>query len=241
MTYPNPDLNVMPVRSPADLLALLPYLIGYVPVDSLVAVALDQGQIIFTGRIDLPANPDTAGGGNDTGRYEVQTRETAAALAATVVWQNPTSVLLVGYGTQARVTPMLEVATGVFTAAGVPVGPALRVTDGRFFHDNCTEGCPPEGTPFDPSSSPAAAHAVYAGRVALPNRVAYAAQLDRTTGAERDAMDRATTRPPAVWRSYSTAPPPTPTRCTRWVERRSATPSCATSRAADCSTTKPRS
>src|SRR5205085_1149172 len=140
VTYPNPDLNLLPVRSPADLLALLPYLIGYVPVDSLVAVALNQGQIIFTGRIDLPANPDTAGGGNDTGRYEVQTRET-----------------------------------------------------------------------------PAAAHAVYAGRVALPNRAAYAARLAPIDGPERDAMDRATTRPPAVWRSYSTAPPPTPTRCTRWA------------------------
>jgi len=103
-------------------------------------------------------------------------------------------VLLVGYGTRERVAPILEVATGVFTAAGVPVGPALRVTDGRFFHDNCTEGCPPQGTPFDPASSPAAAHAVYAGRVALPNRAAYAARLAPTTGSERDAMVQATTR-----------------------------------------------
>jgi len=57
VTFPNPDLNLLPVRSPADLLALLPYLIGYKPTDSLTAVALDRGQIIFAGRIDLPADP----------------------------------------------------------------------------------------------------------------------------------------------------------------------------------------
>ena len=191
MTFPNPDLNVLPVRSPADLLALLPYLIGYVPVDSLVAVGLEQGQIIFAGRIDLPTDPADSDEG--AGRYQAAARESAATLAATVVPQNPTSVVLVGYGTREQVTPMLEVAAAVYTAAGVPVGLALRVTDGRFFHDHCTN-CPPEGTAFDPTSSPAAAHAVYAGRVALPNRAAYAARLAPIDGPERDAMTQATTR-----------------------------------------------
>src|SRR5258706_12674607 len=193
MTIPNPDLNVLPVRSPADLLALLPYLIGYTPVDSIVAVALDRGQIIFTARIDLPADAsgtEAHGGATD----ESHAYETAATLAAATVRQNPTSVVLVGYGTQDRVTPMLEMATGLYTAAGVPVPLALRVTNQRLFHDNCAEGCPPEGTAFDPASSPAAAHAVYAGRVALPDRAAYAARLAPVEGTERDAMYQATTR-----------------------------------------------
>src|SRR5439155_13767330 len=116
----------LPVRSPADLLALLPYLIGYTPADSLVAVGLEQGQIIFAGRIDLPIDPaDTDDG---AGRYEAEARESAATLAATDRRQNPTSVVLVGYGTRERVTPMLEVATAGYTTAGVPVGLALRVT-----------------------------------------------------------------------------------------------------------------
>ena len=55
--FRNPDLTVVPVRSPSDLLALLPYLIGFVPVDSLVAVAVDDGQIVLAGRIDLPTEP----------------------------------------------------------------------------------------------------------------------------------------------------------------------------------------
>ena len=188
MTFGNPDLNVLPVRSPADLLALLPYLIGYTPADSLVAVGLEQGQIIFAGRIDLPTDP-----ADGAGRYEAQAQESAGTLAATVMRQNPTSVVLVGYGTRERVTPMLEVATAGYTTAGVPVGLALRVTDGRWFHDHCTN-CPPEGTAFDPTSSPAAAHAVYAGRVALPDRAAYAARLAPIDGPDRDAMQRATTR-----------------------------------------------
>jgi hypothetical protein len=191
VTFPNPEL--LPVRSPGDLLALLPYLIGYVPVDSLVAVALDRGKIILAGRIDLPTGP-AGTEEHRVSRYEAEARETAATLAAAVVRQTPTIVVLLGYGTPARVTPMLEVASGVFTAAGVPVRLALRVTDGRFFHDNCPNDCPPEGTAFDPASSPVAAHAVYAGRVALPDRAAYAARLTPVEGPERDAMEQASTR-----------------------------------------------
>src|SRR5438045_4849831 len=130
VTFPNPDLNVLPVRSPPDLLALLPYLIGYTPADSRVAVGLEQGQIISAGRIDLPTDPTDPADG--AGRYEAEARESAATLAATVVRQNPTSVVLVCYGTRERVTPMLEVATAVYITAGVPVGLALRVTDGRW-------------------------------------------------------------------------------------------------------------
>src|SRR5947207_3380969 len=141
----------------------------------------NRGQIIFAGRVDLPTDPNDSTDPTDgAGRYEAEARESAATLAASVVRQNPTSVVLVGYGTRERVTPMLEVATAVYTTAGVPMGLALRVTDGRWFHDNCTN-CPPEGTAFDPTSSPAAAHAVYAGRVALPDRAArrLAQLLDR--------------------------------------------------------------
>jgi hypothetical protein len=87
----------------------------------------------------------------------------------------------------------LTVATGVYRAAGLSVQLALRVTDGRWFHDACTRGCPPAGTPFDPAS-PAAAHAVYAGLVALPDRDAYAARVAPIDGPERDAMAQATTR-----------------------------------------------
>jgi hypothetical protein len=183
VTYSNPDLNMPAVRTPADLLALLPYLIGYTPVHSLVAVGLDQARIVFAARVGLP------NAGNDADGYQAATRETVATLAAPVLRQTLTSVMLVGYGPREQVARILELATGVFTAAGVPVDLTLRVSDGRWFHDNCTEGCPPEGTAFDPASSPAAAQAVYAGLVALPDRAAYAAQLDPTTGPERDAME----------------------------------------------------
>ena len=42
------------VRSPADLIAAVPYLLGFHPADSVVAVALRGRQIIFAARADLP-------------------------------------------------------------------------------------------------------------------------------------------------------------------------------------------
>jgi hypothetical protein len=199
----NPHASVLPVRSPADLLALVPYLIGYPPpTDSLLAVALDGARIIFAARIDLPTVPNSeehsqqehSTAASDDQASDAEAYEIAATLAGVTGRQNPSSVVLVGYGTRDRVLPMLEVAIGVFAEAGLSVRLALRVSDGRFFHDNCPDGCPPEGTAFDPASSPAAAYAVYAGRVALPDRAAFVARLAPVDGPEREAMEQATTR-----------------------------------------------
>jgi Domain of unknown function (DUF4192) len=189
MTIPN--RSALPVRTPEDLLAVLPYLIGYTPTDSLVCLALADTKVIFVARIDLPspagpadAENDGAGtsvpgrrgpSGDEPDLYQSEAHQIVASLAAVTAAQNPTGVVLVGYGSRDRATPILELATRVYTGAGLEVKETLRVSDGRFFHDNCTGGCPSEGTPFDPASSPAAAHAVFAGRVALPDRAAYAA------------------------------------------------------------------
>jgi hypothetical protein len=68
------------------------------------------------------------------------------------------------------------------------------VADGRFYSRTCTDPacCPHEGTPFDPTTSSAAASAVLAGMVALPDRATLAAGLAPVTGPSRDAMAEAT-------------------------------------------------
>ncbi|MFD0787811.1 DUF4192 family protein, partial [Micromonospora azadirachtae] len=42
------------VRSPADLLAAVPYLLGFHPADSVVVVAMRGRRVVFAARADLP-------------------------------------------------------------------------------------------------------------------------------------------------------------------------------------------
>jgi len=104
------------------------------------------------------------------------------------------SVVLAGYGPADRVEPTVTAAAEALQAAGIPIRDALRVADGRFWWPRCADAaaCPPDGVPFEPATSPAAAAAVYAGQVALPDREALAATLAPVTGPARDGMVAAT-------------------------------------------------
>jgi len=43
------------LRGPADLIAAVPYLLGFQPSDSLVLVGLDRGRLVVTAHAALPA------------------------------------------------------------------------------------------------------------------------------------------------------------------------------------------
>ena len=165
------------LAAPGDLLAVIPYLLGFHPADSLVLVGLHQGRIVFCFRADLADPPDP--------------ERITTMLAA----QSLTGVILVGYGPAERVErPSLDVAAAL-RAAGLPVLDRLRTYDGRFSSDLCRDSacCPPEGLPL-PASSRVAAEATVAGLVALPSRDELAEQIAPVTGHERVAMERATHR-----------------------------------------------
>ncbi|HET9519016.1 MAG TPA: DUF4192 domain-containing protein [Actinoplanes sp.] len=172
------------VSSPADLIAAVPYLLGFHPADSLTVIAVQDGRVVFVARHDLPdpaIAPDLA---------EVQTRHVASIVAR----QGADAAWVVGHGTADRVTPAATLLGADLERLGVPVIDVLRVTDGRYFSYVCTEPacCPPEGMPIDTASSVVAAAATYAGCVALPDRESLAAQVDPVTGPERAAMRAAT-------------------------------------------------
>src|SRR6185295_7580761 len=85
-------------------------------------------------------------------------------------------VVLVGYGAADHVDPALRAVADVFTTSRISVRQLVRVADSRILHLDCDHrGCPPDGTPFDPTSSPVVAEAAVAGVVVLPNRAAKAA------------------------------------------------------------------
>ncbi|MFF0152533.1 DUF4192 domain-containing protein [Micromonospora sp. NPDC005203] len=177
------DRPQLAVRSPADLIAAVPYLLGFHPTDSVVAVALRGRQIIFAARADLP---DPSADPVERARHLVGVISRQGAEAATVV----------GYGPPDRVTPSVDAVRAALTAAGLEVLDALRVTEGRWWSYLCTKPdcCPPEGRRYDPSANPVTASAVFAGQVALPDRAALVAQVAPVDGSARDALRAATAR-----------------------------------------------
>lgn len=56
MTTTSSDLDRLTLRSPDALLAALPYLLGFHPVESAVVVWLSGGRLVVTQRLDLPSD-----------------------------------------------------------------------------------------------------------------------------------------------------------------------------------------
>jgi hypothetical protein len=201
-SHPNhADRPRLLLRGPAELLALVPYLLGFHPASSLVAVALAGSRLLTIVRLDLlTAGDQRADGrptddppGEDTGdtpRFLTAVQQTTQTLRA----HGATGAILIGYGGEEDVRRNVELVTTALSGARVPVLDALRVADGRYWSYQCTNPacCPPAGTPFDPTLSVAAAAATAAGLVALPDRDAVTARLAPVTGEARDRMAAAT-------------------------------------------------
>ncbi|WP_200215413.1 DUF4192 domain-containing protein [Micromonospora coerulea] len=177
----------MRIRGAADLIAAVPYLLGFHPTDSLTVTALRDARVTFAMRADLPA----AGAPVD-----VVAAHADQVVTAITRQDGITGVILVGYGPAARVTPAVDATRDALTAAGFAVRDALRVTDGRFWSYTCHDPacCPADGTPCHPDSSVLAAEATLAGMVALPSRTDLAAQIAAVDGDDRQRMSDATTR-----------------------------------------------
>jgi hypothetical protein len=179
------DPPKLTVRSTADLISAVPYLLGFHPAESLVLLAMRDSRIVFVARGDLPEPGDPA-----------ELRQAAEYLAAVVARQGAEAVTIIGYGPTSRVTPVVDEMRVVSQRTGLLIFDVLRVTDGRYWSYLCEhpQCCPPEGTPFDPASSAVAAAATFAGHVALPDRASLISQIEPVSGPARESMGRATQR-----------------------------------------------
>jgi hypothetical protein len=182
----SPNLNtptLIPVRSPADLLAVMPYLIGFHPSASLCIVSVKasapSGSCMVV-RYDLPA----------VDRVE----EFSSDVTSLIAGREIEVVMLVGYGPETQVTPAMNAARQDLATAGVRVAEALRADQGRYWSYTCGDDtcCPSDGTPYDISTSAAAAAAVTAGLTAVTDRGELAAGIACEEGAARHAVDEAT-------------------------------------------------
>ena len=175
------------VSSPADVLAVVPHLIGFHPAKSLVVMGVGRprARIQLAFRYDLPDPPDA-----------VHASDIAEHAAEVLRHRRLSTVIGVGYGPGALVTPVADALAAALRQAGLRLHELMRVEDGRYWSYVCQDPqcCSADGVPFDVRASPAAAAMTVAGLVAYPDRAALARTLDPVTGAAARSMDRATSR-----------------------------------------------
>ncbi|MGC9666894.1 DUF4192 domain-containing protein [Planosporangium sp. 12N6] len=183
MSFPTPRITL---HTPADLLAAVPYLLGFHPAASVVVVGLAGTRVVFTARADLPppdAPPDRA-------------LALADQLGDVLAVQRVDVALVIGYGEGPSVTRTVLPLRDALHRYGLRVAEILRAHQGRYWSYLCesVRCCPAEGTPYDIAATEVAAAATYSGQVALPDRAALEQLLAPVEGAERDAVDAATER-----------------------------------------------
>lgn len=152
-------------RTPEDLLAVVPAVLGFHPEESLVMLTFG-GRRSFHARVDLPDGPEHLGAVVDM-------------LLKPALRHRPDTVLFVAYSTDAlRVAATALHASDVFDAHGFAVIKPLR-SDGtswfRVGRDPDPERAEPH--PYDVSSHALTAQTVLEGRVTLASRAAMEASI----------------------------------------------------------------
>lgn len=140
------------LTSPHDLLAAIPFLIGYHPENSLVLVALKDDSVGMAMRVDMPT--DIAPESYDLLASHFQREAADAALIVAYV------------DSQSDPEAVLINTSAALLRAGISIKESLVVSDGRYRSMLChdSECCPPLGSPIpDIDSSRIAAEHVIAG------------------------------------------------------------------------------
>ena len=155
-------------RTPLDLIALVPVVLGFHPEDSVVLLTFGPPGGAFHARVDLP--PDRAG------QHEV-VDVLAAAVAANGVRRAAALLYTDDLG---AAQSQAELLTGRLLELGVEVIDVLRVDDGRW-HALPDDGS--AGTPYELETHPFTAERVFAGQVVHRDRAQLA---DSLVGTDED-------------------------------------------------------
>jgi hypothetical protein len=216
--------SLIVVHSPEDLVAAVPYLVGFAPEQSLVVVAMRRSgrrqRLGLVARFDLPpvgprrvrGEEGSAGAIRALVRQvvDVLTRDAPEQVVVLVYDDQPCTMVPVWQ----RLVDRLDAA---FRAVDVPVMDALHVAGRRFRSYRCTDTgcCPPEGRPLDPESSVVAAEFVARGSSPLASRAALhslvlprdedACKAAETAAALELARVEPTDRQAPAWRSWQTS------------------------------------
>lgn len=159
--------TTMRLRGPADVLAILPYQLGFHPRDALVVVCLHDGRFGLLQRIDLPP-PE-------------QVVEAVSSLLRPLEQADPESVLLIGFEDcdgDARL--MLDAMRDACDELDVRVSGRIVVRHGRWWSLDCDDQrcCPRDGVPLTPPDRvPAVAEFVGMEVCPLPDRATLVQRL----------------------------------------------------------------
>jgi hypothetical protein len=164
-------------RSPLDLVAVVPHLLGFHPEDSVVLLTFGGGDV-FHARVDLPAHEDHQVAVADmlTG---VASRHGIGRVAVLLYSDDPWAAATF----HDAVVPRLALA-------GIEIVDVLRVADGRYHPADRIDD---PGTPFDLRSHPFTAEQVVRGEVVHTSRDELAATLQRGDAADARAVEDAAT------------------------------------------------
>lgn len=187
MTSIASDPPAITLRSPSDLVAATPYLLGFHPARSVVVVAFRGKQVAFTARGDLPGPDDPP-------------EDIAHSMLDVAARQDVDAVVILGYGEAAELDHLLARMRDAAERHHLFVKDLLRVHEGRWWSAVCDDPgcCPPEGTPVDLAAHPVSAQLAFEGLTAAPDREHREREIAPVTGAARQAMRRAADR--ADWR-----------------------------------------
>jgi Domain of unknown function (DUF4192) len=184
-----PPRGVVQVSKPAQVIALVPYLLGFCPSAGdlvIMGAAPPRGRVTLTLRLDMPARPAPAG-------RVVQARYAARTLVA----NGCTIATVVGYGPEDVVAGYAPALRDAAKDAGITLYDIVRVQGQRWYSLACREPgcCPAEGTRLALVPDPAIAAAYeWAGVRVLASRDAVAASIAPATGDEAVAMRAAARR-----------------------------------------------
>jgi hypothetical protein len=157
------------IKTTPDVLAAIPYLLGFHPADCIVVLALRDRRVLFVMRHDLS--------------------DVDPGMVADLLIEHGTEdAFVVGYGEQPQVVGVAPAVAGALRLAGIAVIDEVRVTAGRYW--SLSAG----GEPCDFDSTVVAATATFHGLSVLPDRASLVAQLAPVAGPERAAMAAATVR-----------------------------------------------
>ena len=167
-----PVTPVARLRNPGELLAALPYLIGFHPRDSLLFIAFGGSsgrRIELTQRVDLPPADDAPAVCRALAANVL--RVAPAGVAVVVVGGDPVAAGGVPFGGPPPANDLAGVAKEALVACGVAVqSRTWAAGTGAGAAWACYDTCGCRGAVPDPDTTPLAATAVAAGLVALADR-----------------------------------------------------------------------
>ncbi len=178
------------LRSIADVVQAVPYLLGFHPANSLVVVSTrgKRRRVGLTARVDLPA----AALADACARSLVESIRRNGADEALVVLYPPS-----GDRAHPALRPLERAFQRELNEAGILLGDVVCVSDQRWWSLHCADPrcCPPEGTALEPPvDSGMALATVLSGRVVLGSREELERSIEPAGGLVGTAMAHALER-----------------------------------------------